>query len=294
MSRILVAEDSATQALAIKLMLEAAGHGVAIARNGREALAALADGGADLVLTDLKMPEMDGLALVGAVRTQHPLTPVILMSAHGSEEIAAEALQRGAASYVPKRRLARDLVRTVANMLSVSGEVGARRSSPAGWVCTDSHFMLDNDVSLIPDLVSHFSQNAARMRLCDGTGLIRVNVALSEALSNAILHGNLELDSAMREENESAYYELGRVRRLQDPYRNRRVQITERIETAAVTYVIRDDGPGYDPATLPDPNEPANLERSSGRGLLLIRTFMDEVRHNDAGNEITLVKRRDE
>ena len=56
--------------------------------------------------------------------------------------------------------------------------------------------LLENDVSFIPDLVGYFSHNAARMRLCDGTGLIRVNVALSEALSNAILHGNLELDSA--------------------------------------------------------------------------------------------------
>src|SRR5437764_547022 len=82
---------------------------------------------------------------------------------------------------------------------------------------TESHFLLENDVSLIPDLVGYFSHNAARMRLCDGTGLIRVNVALSEALSNAILHGNLELDSAMREDDEAAYYELGRVRRYQDP-----------------------------------------------------------------------------
>src|SRR5215218_3259615 len=122
MSRILVAEDSTTQALAIKLMLEAAGHGVAIARNGREALLALSNTAADLVLTDLKMPEMDGLQLVEAVRVQHPLIPVILMSAHGSEEIAADALQRGAASYVPKRRMARDMVRTVDNVLAVSGE----------------------------------------------------------------------------------------------------------------------------------------------------------------------------
>ena len=56
-------------------------------------------------------------------------------------------------------------------------------------------------------------------------------------------------------------------------------------------YVIRDEGPGFDPSTLPDPRDPSNLERTAGRGLLLIRTFMDEVTFNKAGNQITMVKR---
>ena len=54
--------------------------------------------------------------------------------------------------------------------------------------------------------------------------------------------------------------------------------------------MVRDDGNGFDPAILPDPTDPANLERVSGRGLLLIQTFMDSVRHNATGNEITMVK----
>jgi anti-sigma regulatory factor (Ser/Thr protein kinase) len=60
-----------------------------------------------------------------------------------------------------------------------------------------------------------------------------------------------------------------------------------------VTYVIRDEGQGFDLAAMPDPTLPQNLERRTGRGLSLIRTFMDDVRHNDIGNEITMVKRRD-
>lgn len=293
MSRILVAEDSPTQALAMQLKLEAAGHAVATARNGREALGVLGRHPIDLVLTDLKMPEMDGLQLVEAIRVQHPLVPVILMSAHGSEEIAADALQRGAASYVPKRRIERDLLRTVTNILAVSGAARTSRKMPQCWTRSESHFTLENDVSQIPGLVAYLAENAARMKLCDGTGLIRVNVALSEALSNAILHGNLELDSALREDDESAYYGLAAIRREQEPYRGRRVTVIEREDSRGASYVIRDEGPGYNPRRLPDPDDPANLERASGRGLLLIRTFMDEVSHNAAGNEITMVKRRD-
>ena len=55
----------------------------------------------------------------------------------------------------------------------------------------------------------------------------------------------------------------------------------------------RDEGPGFDPATVPDPTDPANLEKASGRGLLLIRAYMDEVIHNRTGNQVTLVKRRE-
>jgi len=54
---------------------------------------------------------------------------------------------------------------------------------------------------------------------------------------------------------------------------------------------VEDEGPGFDPATLPVPTDPANLERIGGRGLMLIRTFMDEVEHNEKGSRITLRKR---
>ncbi len=54
---------------------------------------------------------------------------------------------------------------------------------------------------------------------------------------------------------------------------------------------MTDEGHGYDPASLPDPTDPANLDRACGRGLLLIRTFFDEVRHGKNGTEIVMVKR---
>src|SRR4051812_29926040 len=109
MALILVVEDSPTQAEAIRFMLEEAGHTVEVAPQGREALARMERGVPDLVATDLDMPVMNGLQLVEAVRRQYPTVPVILMTAHGSEEIAALALRKGAASYVPKTYLEMDL-----------------------------------------------------------------------------------------------------------------------------------------------------------------------------------------
>jgi anti-sigma regulatory factor (Ser/Thr protein kinase) len=107
-------------------------------------------------------------------------------------------------------------------------------------------------------------------------------------------HGNFELSSSLREGDEREYHRLAKERSTQKPYAERRVHVRAADTPEGSTYVIRDEGPGFDPAKLPDPLDPENLEKVSGRGLLLIRTFMDEVRFNDKGNEITMVKRAEQ
>lgn len=294
MTTVLVVDDSAVDRRRAGQLLEnGTGWTAVYADNGREALALMQHSLPDLVLTDLQMPEMDGLALVQEIKNKYPLVPVILMTAFGSEDIAIQALQQGAASYVPKRNLAQELAETVRDVLEVAK---AGRSQQRVLEClthTESHFVLDNDSALIPSLIGHLEANLARMRLCDENGLIRVAVALREALVNAIYHGNLEVASDLRERDDQAYYQLLEERRQQQPYKDRRVHIIAQESRFKVVYIIRDEGPGFDPTRLRDPTDPTNLEKVSGRGLLLIRTFMDEVHHNEDGNQITLVKRGD-
>jgi CheY-like chemotaxis protein/anti-sigma regulatory factor (Ser/Thr protein kinase) len=265
----------------------------AFASNGREALASIAERPPDLVVTDLQMPEMDGLALVETVRKTVPGLPVILMTAHGSEEIAVQALRKGAASYVAKRNLAAELVDMVRSVLEIARADLSQKHILACLTLTESHYELGNEIGAIAPLIGQLEANLDRMHLCDETGLIRVAVALREALVNAIYHGNLDLTSALLEDDEARFVELAALRPHQEPYARRRVSLIARETRNEVTYVVRDEGQGFDVASLPDPTLPQNLERRTGRGLFLIRTFMDEVRHNDVGNEITMVKRRD-
>jgi CheY-like chemotaxis protein len=262
------------------------------ANNGVDALGLLERQPADIVLTDLLMPEMDGLELVQAIRAKHPQVPVILMTAHGSEDIALQALKKGAASYVPKKRLAQDLAETLEQVLATAKADRHQQRLSECLTRLESNFVLDNDPALIPPLIGHLEDQITRMKLCEPSGLILVGVALHEALTNAIYHGNLEVSSALREKDEKAYYDLAAQRRKQEPYRDRRVYVNGEVSRLEATFTIRDDGPGFDPSILPDPTDPANLERVSGRGLFLIRTFMDNVEHNEIGNQITMVKRR--
>jgi len=97
--------------------------------------------------------------------------------------------------------------------------------------------------------------------------LFAVRLALEEALVNALKHGN------QHDSTKQAWL---------------RFHVT--IERVLVE--VEDEGTGFDPAEVPDPLEPENLERSCGRGLLLIRTYMSSVRHNQRGNCITMCRQR--
>jgi CheY-like chemotaxis protein len=294
MAVVLVVDDSAVdRTRAGGLLKKGVGLVPTYASNGREALSIIAAAKPDIVLSDLQMPEMDGLELVETIRRDHPGLPVILMTAHGSEETAIQALRKGATNYVTKRSLARELVPTVTSVLEIARADRGQQQILSCLTRTESRFELDNDVGNISALLEHLEVGVTRMQLCDRTGWMRIAVALREALMNAIYHGNLELTSQLLEEDESSFERLAQLRPREGRFAGRRVYVTARETRSEVTYVIRDEGQGFNPATLPDPTDLANLERRTGRGLFLIRTFMDEVRHNAVGNEITLVKRRD-
>jgi CheY-like chemotaxis protein/anti-sigma regulatory factor (Ser/Thr protein kinase) len=293
MPTVLVVDDSAVdrRLVAEYLKVDQDLH-LEYAVHGAEALEKMESQLPDLVVTDLIMPEVDGLELVAAVRNRYPLVPVILMTSKGSEEIVVRALQSGAASYVPKHTFARRLLSTVQNVLAVSRR--QRRHSRLMECLTKTRcvFQLENKAALVHPMVTYLQERATHLGVCDESDATRIGVALEEALANALYHGNLEVGSELRGEDDQAYHSLIAQRCQTPPYCHRRVHVRAELSRDEALFAIRDEGNGFDPASLPDPTDPANLEKASGRGLLLMRAFMDDVGYNDAGNEVTLIKRR--
>lgn len=290
MPTILVVDDlMSDRRIAGGLLKRDADLDVVFAENGKEALEQIEAHMPDLVLTDLQMPEMDGLGLVTEICAKYPLIPTILMTAAGSETVAREALERGAASYVPKEFLAAELLETVQRVIAMSGE--ERLQSRLLNRLAESTWVLDNDPALVSGLVAHIRNLLEQRRVCSTGDVMRLSTAIDEAMLNALYHGNLDVASSLKEQDDKAFHKLADQRRGESPWCDRRIIVTVRFEDG-VRVIIRDEGDGFDPESLPDPTDPENLIKASGRGLLLMRAFMDDVYHNDTGNEVTLVKRQ--
>jgi CheY-like chemotaxis protein/anti-sigma regulatory factor (Ser/Thr protein kinase) len=294
MPSVLVVDDSVTDRhLAAGLLRKAPDFAVFEAVDGRDALAKLELHLPDLVVTDMMMPEMNGLELVEEVKEQYPLIPIILMTSQGSEEIAVEALQKGAASYVPKRLLASELIEIVDRVLTAADEVRGRARLMNRMSRYEYSFTLENQLDLVCAVSSFLREEAIRLRLVSKPECLRLGVAVEEALLNAYYHGNLEISSELRERDHRLYHETAERRSREAPWSDRRIYVAVKITPTQAIYTVRDEGRGFDPSSLPDPTDPANLDRPCGRGLLLMRTFMDNVIYNDRGNEVTLFKERE-
>ena len=122
------------------------------------------------------------------------------------------------------------------------------------------------------EAVAEAAQAAAKFISSVGLGeeiAFGVDMAVREAVTNAVLHGNKQ--------------ELQKM-----------VEVTLLNSASALEITVRDHGTGFDPGSVPDPTDPQNLMKTSGRGILFMRTFMDEVqwlRHDEGGTVVRMIKR---
>jgi serine/threonine-protein kinase RsbW len=123
------------------------------------------------------------------------------------------------------------------------------------------------------DFVQVASDHLGRLAGLDDDALHWVGVAVRESVINAIKHGNRD------DEQKHVYVEF-------TPLSNS--------TPSGIAIRVRDEGPGFDPENIPDPLAPENVLKSSGRGIFIIRTFMDEMvlqRAAEGGMEVVMVKR---
>ena len=297
MSKVLLVEDSPTQATKIKLLLQAKQHGVTVAADGRSALEQLHQDPPEVVITDLDMPRMTGLELVEQMQADFPEIPAILITAQGSEVLAVQALRQGAAAYVPKTMLDALLDTTIRDVLGV---LRADRSYARLIDALDRNemeFRLPSDPFLIAPLVDLVNQLIAGMGVLSGNELVRFSTAFDHALQNGMLHGNLELTPAQvasfRQsfaDGEEPEYIL--KRREQAPYRDRRLAVQIRVEKEVIHGSVTDEGPGFDTSLVPSLQSVERILGANRRGLVLLTSFMDQVRYNDRGNQVHFTKRK--
>jgi serine/threonine-protein kinase RsbW len=127
---------------------------------------------------------------------------------------------------------------------------------------------LPSDLRLIDSAVQYLVARCRDFSFSGSRLTLNLRVGVAEALANAMIYGNRR-DSS------------------------KRVHVEVELNAERLHVVVRDQGPGFDPRSVPDPTLPENLERTGGRGIFLIRELMDEVDFNECGNCVRLTLYRD-
>ncbi len=263
--QILIVDDEPGMTRLLSDILTDAGYTARPHNNPVEAVEAFRVAPADLVLTDIKMPGMDGIEFFRRIRERDPRVPVIVITGYATAEIAIDALKLGAMNFVRKPFDVEEIVTVVGKAVRAAKLVWRKRGS-LERLAPRTALEIDSDLELIPPSVECLLETAAASRTLTRAEEIDCAAALSEGIANAMRHGN-KLDPA------------------------KKVRIWVEVEGDTVLFRIRDEGDGFDLSSVPDPTTPEALLRPCGRGIFLMRHYMDEVRYLADGSVLELVKR---
>ncbi len=288
---MLVVDDQDALRTVLCRMLTREGFEPIEATDGEEAIERYRTLMPAVVVSDITMPRMDGLALLREIRKIDPGAAVILMTGHGNEDILLKALQGGATNFFKKPLDLRVLVREIRQIFQY--KVEAARSylfSPFLLEETKSFALTSGNAPYLP-VINQITLQLPCL-LADAE-ILNLKIGIEEMITNAIEHGNLGISFAEKSAavEEGKLGELVTDRLARGANAAKRVFISSCLTGDSFRISIRDEGEGFDWRNLPA-LVPENLLAYSGRGIFLTKIYFDEVRYNEGGNEVTLVKRK--
>jgi serine/threonine-protein kinase RsbW len=268
--RILIVDNNDELRAILEDALGSLGHEAVVTGDRNEALNRDDLDQFDLIISDLTEDAPTGdessgpnAQPVGQPHRRHLLTPI---SSNATEPAIVKAFKMVAANYLRSPYNKDELREIVEQTLSYK----LRYVDDPGLL-SHTHekieFELPSDLALMNGVLQYLLERVAKLGLITPEGS-HLFVALDEAFVNAVKHGNKN-----------------------DP--TKLVRVGAELSPKEACFTIEDEGEGFDVATIPDPRDPANLFKSSGRGVLLIYNIMDEVEYNAQGNRVKMVKRPD-
>ncbi|MEK7484596.1 MAG: response regulator [Planctomycetota bacterium] len=268
-----------------------------VAYSGEEALHLMRKENFCLVFTDFKMSkELDGLELVQKIKKKSPKTLPVMITGSNDIEVVLKALRGGAFNFIRKPFEICEVLDVVEKVLSMAVARVKEQQVFSFLVQETKNFIISNEMDNVNPLIDILNENVVGVGICKENQIPNLSLVLTEAIANAIEHGNLELSSELKKKGKGKDSEFSKLKqkRLKDPsYNQRKSYVHRELTQDFVKYIIRDEGKGFDYHSIPDPRLPDNMFKVHGRGLMLIQAIMDEVSFNEMGNEIMMLKYRE-
>jgi serine/threonine-protein kinase RsbW len=259
--RILIVDNNDELRSILEDVLGKLGHEVVVTGDRDQALGREDLDEFDLIISDLTEDANNGDKPVGELQRKHLLIP--MPSAEVKPDVI-KAFKFGAANYLRLPYQPDELREIVEQTLSYK-----LRYVDDPTLLSHTHekieFEIPSDLKLMSGVLQYLLERVSKLGLItpEGSNLF---VALDEAFVNAVKHGNKS-----------------------DP--TKLVRVGAELSPTEACFTIEDEGEGFDVQTIPDPRDPSNLFKTSGRGVLLIYNIMDEVEYNEQGNRVKMVKR---
>ncbi len=250
-----------------------------------------------LVVADLDLPGIEDSGFVDGINLCNERTHAILVGHDHGIDTVTRKLGRSGFELLRKPGGIHEVVTSIRRAILVREHRMHMVPHISHFVHTSYEFEFRSD-EINPSDVSRFlATMLLASRFCDEETMSRVEIAVYEAIVNAVEHGNLDLQSALKSdllETRDHFATLRNSRMSSEHYGARKIRVKCGIIPEKVEVTVKDEGNGFDHTALLDrirkEPDPENLLACHGRGIMLIANCVDDVRFNAVGNEITLIK----
>jgi DNA-binding response OmpR family regulator len=291
MKSVLIIDDESPVREVLKIALKENGYTVREAEDGRKGIDSFGEANPDIVITDVNMPEMSGIAVTQKIRAMNADVDIVIMTGYGSEDLVIEALRAGASNYIKKPISFKELF-TILDGIYLKRQ-NKKRYEVLKEVLLEERktIAIDNDIRKVWGTVNQVFFNVTPRlgeRELDG-----VKLGLYEIIVNAIEHGNLGITYEEKEDalNRNSYQNLLEVRLRKAAEEKRMVSINSVLDRYGVTIEVRDEGKGFNYTKLPAATDAESIMSAHGRGILLASLYFDSIEFRSPGNAVVLSKR---
>ncbi len=296
---ILLLDDDIKILKLVSKLINSCGHKVVTAENGEAGLNIFLKEplSFDMIISDVMMPVMDGLEFLGKIRQHNGDIPFVVTTAFSDTDIVINALKKGATDFITKPYGSKDLavaLNRIESMLNTKQSI--EHTLP--FLSATFQTSMPSRTDLIPGLIGFLQTIAKPYCLLYGINIADITTSLSEAISNAVVHGNLDIPSSLKQTSWEDFENILQQRQSISEYVDLPVYVSFQIidmnvdgkeKRLAMQWDVLDNGKGFDHTVLSERLDPAKCFLS-GRGMFLIRSFMDDVSWNSKGNGIKMVK----